>query len=134
MTGLYRTIVADPPWDHSDGTGVHVERGEITHMPYESMTLNEIAALPVRELSNNIGGEAHLYLWTTCRYLFDAREIAEGWGFHYAAPLVWCKPSRGFSMGGAWQNNVEFVLFCKRQGSTLRPEALPITEAMADAA
>ena len=130
----YRTIVADPPWDHSDGTGVHADSGKITHLPYQTMTVEEIAALPVRNLSNNLDGDSHLYLWTTSRYLPDSFAIARGWGFHYAATLVWCKPSRGFSVGGTFQNNVEFVLFCKRPGFSRRPDILRLTTALADAA
>ena len=30
MSGKYRTIVADPPWDHSDGTGVRLGCAELT--------------------------------------------------------------------------------------------------------
>lgn len=131
----YRTIVADPPWDHSDGTGVDVRNGgEVTHLPYSTLSLDAIAGLPVKDLSDNVGGDAHLYLWTTSRYLPDAYGIARGWGFHYRATLVWCKPSRGWSTGGTFQNNVEFALFCKRPGMTLRPDALPVTEFLADVA
>lgn len=129
----YRTIVADPPWDHSDGTGLHVAEKRTTSIPYKPMTLPEIAALPVGELADS---EAHLYLWTTSRFLFDAREIADRWGFAYIATLVWCKPSRGFSTGGAFQNNVEFVLFCRsrrpgnaeyrRLGNAIREQRLAI--------
>ncbi len=128
----YATIVADPPWDHEDGTGVDLRTGARTGLSYRTMNLGEIAALPVRDLSDNVGTDAHLYLWTTSRYLRDAFAIAQGWGFHYAAALVWCKPSRGFSVGGAFQNNVEFVLFCRRPGSRRRPDVLRLTTAMAD--
>lgn len=130
----YRTIIVDPPWDHSDGTGKHVDEGRVTHLPYATMTLGEIAALPVRDLSDNTDGDAHLYLWTTSRYLPDAYGVVRGWGFHYSATLVWCKPSRGFSVGGAFQNNVEFVLYCRRPGFSRRPDILRLTTALADAA
>ena len=110
----YRTIVADPPWDHSDGTGVNVVTGGITGLPYGTMSLDDIAAIPVRDMSDNVDHDAHLYLWTTSRYLGDAFGIVRGWGFHYAATLVWCKPSRGWSIGGAFQNNVEFIIYAKR--------------------
>jgi len=131
----YATIVADPPWDHSDGTGVDVRNGGgITHLPYSTMTLEEIAALPVYDLSDNVDHDAHLYLWTTSRYLPDAFAIASAWGFHYTATLVWCKPSRGWSVGGQFQNNVEFVLFCTRPKRVSRPDVLRLTTFCADAA
>lgn len=131
----YRTIVADPPWDHSDGTGVDVRNGgNVTHLPYQTMTLEEIAALPVYSLSDNVGHDAHLYLWTTSRFLPDAFGIVEAWGFRYTATLVWCKTSRGWSTGGQFQNNVEFVLFANRPKRVSRPDALMVTTYLADAA
>lgn len=131
----YRTIVADPPWDHSDGTGVDVRNGgTVTHLPYSSMTLDSIAALPVHSLSDNVDHEAHLYLWTTSRYLPHAFGVARAWGFHYTATLIWCKPSRGWSTGGRFQNNVEFVLFCTRPKVVRRPDVLRLTSALADVA
>jgi len=131
----YRTIVADPPWDHSDGTGVDVRNGgNVTHLPYQTMTLEEIAALPVYSLSDNVDHDAHLYLWTTSRFLPDAFGIVEAWGFRYTATLVWCKASRGWSTGGQFQNNVEFVLFANRPKRVSRPDALMVTTYLADAA
>ncbi len=134
MSG-YRTIVADPPWDHSDGTGVNMQHGgKVTALPYATMTLPEIKALPVYDLSNNVDHDAHLYLWTTSRYLPESFGVARSWGFHYVAPLIWCKPSRGFSIGGRFQNNVEFVLFCVRPRVTTRLDVLRLTSFLADAA
>ena len=119
----YRTIVADPPWDHSDGTGLSLSGGgglvlgenwsgatRPTKVPYSVMTLVEIAALPIPDLAEN---DAHLYLWTTNRYLRDAYDIVRGWGFNVTKPLVWCKSPKGF-MGGAFTSSVEFVLFARR--------------------
>ena len=127
----YRTIVADPPWEY-ERTGVTFhdsDSGEFTGtgLPYETMTLGQIAALPVYDLSDNVDHDAHLYLWTTSRYLPDSFSIAKAWGFHYAATLIWCKPSRGWSTGGRFQNNVEFVLFCHRPKLTTREDCLRVS-------
>lgn len=124
----YRTIVADPPWDHSDGTGwnpgVADYRGtsgsappRVTHLPYEVLDVDAICALPVSDLAER---DAHLYLWTTNRYLRDAYYVAEAWGFAPVKPLVWAKEPMGF-MGGAFTSSAEFVLFSKR--GTLRHTA-----------
>lgn len=127
MSGEYRTIVADPPWDHSDGTGVNVTEKRVTGLSYDTMTLSDIAALPVHQLSTNLDQDAHLYLWTTGRFLRSAFDIVGEWGFRYAATLVWCKPSRGWSTGGAFQNNVEFILFAKRPKLTTRSEEVKVS-------
>lgn len=117
----YRTIVADPPWDHSDGTGVvmtvgmshrpHPTGGYVTAPGYPTLTVDEIAALPVRDLA---GPDAHLYLWTTNRYLRHVWDVAEAWGFRGVSVQTWCKARRGFLGGGAFPSDVEFFLFARR--------------------
>lgn len=112
----YRTIVADPPW-HYDGWTNNVTARFATVTPgrkpldYPSMTVTQIAALPIRDLAED---DAHLYLWTTNRYLFDARAVAEAWGFRYAQALIWAKTPRGKGPGGAFAQNAEYILFCRR--------------------
>lgn len=118
----YRTIVADPPWDHSDGTGYSFGRrdprgrsgkhGPTSHsLPYPIMTLEEIKALPVEKLS---APDATLYLWTTNRYLENAYDIVRAWGYKPGTLLVWCKPKNQGLFGGGWLSNVEYVLTGKR--------------------
>lgn len=116
----YRTIVVDPPWDHSDGTGFtygrnHIagnRKGEpgVTRPPYEHMSAADIALLPVDALAED---DAHLYLWTTQRYLHASFHIVEQWGFKVSATLVWCKAPQGF-MGGAFRSSTEFIQFARR--------------------
>ncbi len=117
---VYRTIVVDPPWDHSDGTGWNPgkldHRGQsygephATKPPYEPMPIDEIAALPIGALAEP---DAHLYLWTTQRYLHESFHLVEVWGFKVSATITWCKAPMGF-MGGAFRSSTEFVHFAKR--------------------
>ena len=109
--------VADPPW--AQDTGYAVTRGFKVRtpdkrkvlLPYPSMTLSAIAALPVAELAER---DAHLYLWTTQQYLHDSFHVAEAWGFRVVATLVWCKEPLGVKLGGAFGSSVEFVHFARR--------------------
>lgn len=109
----YRTIVVDPPWDHSDGIGADLrpETKHVYELPYPVLSVPSIAALPVDALAEL---DAHLYLWTTNRYLRVAYDIAHEWGFSVVKPLVWCKKPKGLGFGGSYKSNVEFVLFCRR--------------------
>lgn len=110
----YSTIVADPPWDHSDGWPPGLWSSDSTRrhpLPYSVLDVSEIGALPVGRLAAN---DAHLYLWTTNRYLASAFEIARCWGFTPRQTLVWCKPLMGWQPGGAFGNSTEFVLFCRK--------------------
>ena len=55
----YNTIYADPPWQFQNRTGkVAPEHKRL--MRYETMTLEDIQALPVSEIADE---KAHLYLW-----------------------------------------------------------------------
>jgi N6-adenosine-specific RNA methylase IME4 len=75
------------------------------------MPLAEIAALPVADLAEP---EAHLYLWTTNRFLEDAYAVARAWGFRPAQLLTWCKPPMGVGFGGAFTTTTEFCIFARR--------------------
>ena len=107
----YRTIVADPPWQTAEGrTAPSSSWGKprAGRVPYETMTQDEIAALPVGDLAAD---EAHIYVWTTNTYLETAYSLVRAWGFRTAQVLVWVKSPRGIGLGGAFTNTTEFVLF-----------------------
>lgn len=121
----YATIVADPPW-HYDERVIEYGRGNgaiSKPMPYSTMSLEEVTALPVGELA---ALNAHLYLWTTNRYLEATYDIARSWGFDPRQTLVWCKPPHGLGPGGAFANTAEFVVFARR-GTLAALERAPST-------
>lgn len=110
----YRTIVADPPWEMPSGgayRGTARYQKRPSALPYATLPLASIAALPVGELAES---DAHLYLWTPNARLRSAYEIVEVWGFHPSQVLVWCKSPRGLGLGGSFTNTTEFVLFARR--------------------
>lgn len=95
-SGKYSCVVVDPPWPQkTTGKFSRPRQGEWKEMPYRTMTLDEIKTLPVSEAARVA---AHLWLWTTNRFLREAFDVMETWGFTYLTTITWCKPS-GF---GAW--------------------------------
>ncbi len=106
----YKCIVADPPWKYEQG-GPTTGFAPLRPPPYSMMKVEEIACLDVEALAD---ANAHLYLWTTNRYLRMAHSVAEAWGFKPSQTLVWCKSPQGIGPGGAFSNTTEFVLFCRR--------------------
>lgn len=107
----FRCILADPPWEYPEGfnSQPHDHDGPITHdkpLPYPSMTVDEICALPVAELASK---NCRLWLWATSRYLPAAFRVMEAWGFRYRQTLVWHKPD-GNMGGGVAPNSAEFLL------------------------
>lgn len=118
----YRTIVADPPWRYGNfngfsSTGKTPTKGALTTgprpLPYPWMSVEDIMALPVGDHADN---EAHLYLWTTQRYLWNAPDVCRAWGFEPSCVLTWCKPEMGAALGFAFSPTTEFVVFAHRGG------------------
>ncbi len=86
-----KCLIADPPWSFRDkGSRAAPDWRKRKGGGYETMTLEEIAALPVREIAAPV---AHLYLWTTDAHLLDgsALRVVEAWGFTPKLTLDWVK-------------------------------------------
>ena len=111
-SGSFRCIVADPPWAMRRQPGMWARnngfKGEVT-MPYPTMSLAEIAAMPVRDVAAD---GCHLYLWTTQLFLRNAYTVLDAWGFKQGAILIWSKPPQGIS--GTWVCSAEFCIFARR--------------------
>lgn len=111
--GVFRCIAADPPWKLDTGPDVFGGTGEAGHdaLAYEQMSLEEIKELPV---SKHAADDAHLYLWTTNRYVEHAYDVARAWGFKPSVLLVWAKTPRGIGLGDAFRLTTEFILYARR--------------------
>lgn len=111
--GIFRCIVADPPWRMDTGPDTFGGTGESGHdaLAYEQMSVEDIKALPVEE---HAADDAHLYLWTTNRYVEAAYDVARAWGFKPSVLLVWAKAPHGVGLGDAFRLTTEFVLYARR--------------------
>lgn len=115
---LYGTIVVDPPWHYdaiAGGTPGKIVRRQA--LPYPSMTVDEIAALPVAALAMP---DAWLALWTTNRYLPSAFDVLEAWGFQYRQTMVWNKQSPSPLSGTLASNAAEYLLIAARGGPRVK--------------
>jgi N6-adenosine-specific RNA methylase IME4 len=96
--GKFKCIVADPPWDYSehgccDGPpkpwkDILAGQKTVADMGYPVMRTADIAEMPV---SKTVESNAHLYLWTVNKFLREAHEVAESWGFRPMTLLTWGK-------------------------------------------
>ena len=108
----FPTILADPPWRFQNRTGkVAPEHGRLRR--YGTMSLDEIAALPVAEA---VAEPAHLYLWVPNALIAEGLAVMASWDFTYKALLVWHKVrkdggSDGRGVGFYFRNVTECVLF-----------------------
>lgn len=108
----YRTIYADPPWRFANRTGkMAPEHKRLTR--YETMTLDEIKALPVENAADE---KSHLYLWVPNALLPEGLEVMKAWGFEYKTNLIWEKVRKdgfpdGRGVGFYFRNVTEILLF-----------------------
>jgi N6-adenosine-specific RNA methylase IME4 len=104
----FGTIYADPPWRY----GNQATRAS-TDNHYETMSVEEIAELPVAELADE---KCHLWLWTTNAFLFECPKLFDAWGFEFKSSYVWVKSQMG--IGNYLRNAHEFLLLAVKGGLT----------------
>lgn len=106
--GQYETIVMDPPWPMQKTQ--RDTRPNQLGFDYHTLSEEQIAARrpPVAD-------SAHVFVWTTHKFLPTALGLTKGWGLKYVCTFVWHKPG-GFQPFGLPQYNCEFCLYC-RHGS-----------------
>lgn len=120
----FSTVLADPPWQFQNRTGkVAPEHRRLNR--YETMTLDDIKALPVASFC---GDTAHLYLWVPNALLPDGLAVLAAWGFQYKSNIVWHKVRKdggpdGRGVGFYFRNTTELILFGVRgkNARTLQP-------------
>lgn len=102
----YRTILIDPPWNLEPITGFsHPKNTRPKKLPYPTLTVAEIGELPIPELAE---ANAHLWIWTTNKFLPDGFDLMRRWGFRYMMPIHWVKPS---GLGAWWIHRTQTLLF-----------------------
>lgn len=112
LPGPFGALLVDPPWRFTNRTGkVAPEHQRLRR--YTTLTMAEIAALPVAKLA---APNCHLYLWTPNALLPDALAVMRAWGFQYKTNLVWYKVRRdggpdGRGVGFYFRNVTELLLF-----------------------
>lgn len=103
-SGVYRTVVIDPPWPM---TKIAREvRPNQQGFDYPTMSIDEIAALDV---PSRLADDAHVFLWTTQKFLPAAFDLLGSWNLNYRFTMVWHKPG-GIQIHNYPQFNCEFVV------------------------
>lgn len=108
----FKTVLADPPWQFQNRTGKMAPEHKRLNR-YGTMTLDEIAALPVPKV---LADTAHLYLWVPNALLAEGLHVLNAWGFTYKTNIVWHKIRKdggpdGRGVGFYFRNVTELVLF-----------------------
>lgn len=137
---LYKTIVADPPWDYKTPGQIGKT---LEHRPnrdlglskhgagsvarYGAMSTEELLALPVVQFAND---NAHLYLWTTNGFMETAYSVCRAWGFDPKTIITWTKTRQAdgapsMKMGYYFRGATEHCLFGVRGSLRLQGPAYP---------
>jgi N6-adenosine-specific RNA methylase IME4 len=111
---LYRTVMADPPWDILQYGG----HGANHH--YDLMPLTKIKTMPIAAL---VEPDAHCWLWVTNNTLRHGYDVLEAWGFTPRSVFTWIKPR--FGLGTYLRSATEHVLFGTRGKAPVLFKAQP---------
>ena len=83
-------IYADPPWAYRVWSKKGNGRSAESHYP--TMSIEEIADLPVNELADE---NCALFLWVTFPLLKEIWKVIDAWGFTYkSVAFVWIKQNK----------------------------------------
>jgi N6-adenosine-specific RNA methylase IME4 len=112
--GRFGAILVDCPWPFATWSPRGRDRSPDKH--YQTMTFDELAALPIGSLAAD---DCALFMWTVWPQLDMARALIDAWGFTYkTAGFVWVKTNkdgRPFKGLGYWTRaNTEPCLFATR--------------------
>ena len=86
VDGGWTVVLADPPWRFASNSEARPGRNARRH--YQCMTVEKIAALPVREI---VAPAALLLMWVTVPFRHRADEVVRAWGFRSKSEIVWIK-------------------------------------------
>lgn len=106
LQGKFSVVSVDPPWPYegeSEKITTYDPNGRRVANPYPEMSIEAIKNIELPMLDDSI-----VFLWTTHKFIKDAFDILQAWGFEYKATMVWDKEKIGM---GAWlRMQCEFCL------------------------
>lgn len=108
----YRVILADVPWKFVARSDKGLGKSADRH--YATMTLDQIKALPVRDLAAK---DCVLFFWVIDSHVEIAFDVIRAWGFRYkTVGLYWAKTNKDgsfFTGTGFWTRaNPEHAFEC----------------------
>lgn len=100
----HQVILADPAWGFDDGLKKmkrKVRRSAASQ--YRTMTPQQVAALPVKDLVDPAG--CVLALWVPGSMLEDGLMVMKAWGFKLKQIFVWVKLKKDYTKEKDWNNS-----------------------------
>lgn len=97
IEGGWKMVAADPAWRFKSWTEPQTDEqkkaARAADKHYDTMTLEEILALPVKDV---VARDCHCFLWIPGPFLNKAEQVLNAWGFKFSTDaFVWIKLRRG---------------------------------------
>lgn len=121
LTGKYRIVYADPPWNYGDKQDTPLLGGAQKHYP--TMTIEQLCQMPINDITED---NAVLFLWVTSPILNECFDVINAWGFDYKSSFVWDKIKH--NMGHYNSVRHEFLLICTKGSCT--PDVLKLHDSV----
>lgn len=86
----YDLIYTDPPWKQSRGGRKKAVKNSWRPFDYPTISLEEIEE-HIKQADSLTGENAIMFIWTIDKYLFEAQQIAEKYGYKLHARMIWNK-------------------------------------------
>lgn len=120
----FRVVLADPPWKFEvwSGDKTRVLKGNRSaERHYDTMTFDEIAALPVGHL---LRGDGVLFLWILDTHLEQSLELIRRWGLRFKkVGFIWVKETKNgapYMSTGYWTRGGAEVCLMATTGAPTR--------------
>ena len=105
IKGKYNVFIIDPPWPYETQ---YDEDSRRVASPYEEKSIEELKEWGIKEFKKSAHKDSAMWLWTTHKFIKDALQLLEDWGWNYKLTLVWDKQKMGM---GTWLRcQTEFCL------------------------
>ena len=105
----FKTVLMDPPWNERGGG--KIKRGADRHYPLLK-TPDIVRVVYGCGHWDQIGDNAHMYMWVTNNFLEDGLFVMRSLGFRYVTNFVWVKDKVG--LGQYFRGQHEICLFGTR--------------------
>lgn len=98
--GVFEVIAIDPPWNYGRD---YDPDGSRVASPYPELSQEKLLELKIPAAKDCV-----MFLWTTQKFIWNAKELLDKWGFEYKAIIVWDKSRM---LNGFWlRMQCEFCL------------------------
>jgi len=110
---MFNVILLDPPWAYNARNNPDTRFGGGAGGHYGTMTIEQIAALPIGELASD---NCAMFMWCTFPQIDKQMQLFKQWGFEYkTVAFTWIKtnPKNGkpfFGVGYYAKSNAEVCL------------------------